>query len=110
MKANQISGIELVAIKFKTLCTFTARKRVDSEAFTPDRRLCMPGDKITVVRWHCHMGPTDIIVEQADRSTGHYGGEHCIPFGWVMEMGAPEELSTYMPFAPRTWEEILAEK
>jgi hypothetical protein len=96
-----IETLKKVATRFESLRKFTATRRVDSEAIAPDRRICMPGDKVEIERWHCYMGPTSLTVN---------GRPHCIPFGWVMEMGAPAELSQYMPFASKTWPEILEEK
>lgn len=95
--------LKIVADAAKYRMQFTATNRVDSEAFVLDRRLCMPGDKIEVIRWHCSNGPTEIIVDS--KELGYK--KHCIPFCWVMEMGAPKDLAMYMPFAPDSWEEIL---
>lgn len=95
--------LESVATAAKSRMNFIATSRVDSEAFALDRRLCMPGDKIEVIRWHCGNGPTEIIVDSYE--LGHK--KHCIPFCWVMEMGAPEDLAMYMTFAPDSWAEIL---
>jgi len=97
--------LEAVSKGAESRMKFTATKRVDSEAIALDRRLCLPGDEIQVVRWHCFKGPTEIVVKSRELR----GGKHCIPFGWVMEMGAPADLAAYMPFAPQTWEEVLAE-
>lgn len=92
--------LEKVASRFNELSHFVATKRVDSMAISVDRRLCMPGDKIEVVKWYCINGPTVVLVN---------GKKHCIPFSWAMEMGAPENLNQYMPFPEKTWQEILAE-
>lgn len=73
---------------------FIAKKRVDSESIsTLDRRL----------KWHCNNGPTEINVKSRELR----GEKTCIPFSWVMEMGAPNDLNVYMPFSGYTWEEIL---
>lgn len=92
--------LKTIAAKFDLLGNFTATKRVESEAVSKDRTICKPGDKISVTRWHCHMGPTSVKINNR---------ETCIPFVWVMEMGAPKELASYMPFAPKTWKEVLEE-
>ena len=97
--------LEAVAKGAESRMKFTATSRVDSEALALDRRLCMPGDEIEVIRWFCFKGPTEIVVKSKELGAG----KHCIPFGWVMEMGAPADLATYMPFAPHTWEEVLSE-
>lgn len=89
-----------ISDKFDTLRFFAAKNRVDSMAMW-DRKLCDRGDSIEVIKWMCSKGPTTIKVN---------GKETCIPFGWVKEMGAPEELEMYMPFPEKTWAEIIEEK
>ena len=109
LKNLSLETLEAVAAKFRVLGQFVATRRVDSEAvMSLDRRICEPGDVITVERWHCNKGPTSIRVQA--KTGSHRGGEFCIPFEWVMEMGASEELASYMPFPCQTWEEIIAEK
>jgi len=97
--------LEAVSKGAESRMKFTATKRVLSDAIGTyqDKLLCLPGDEVTVERWHCSNGPTVIHVRgETFRNT-------CIPFGWVMEMGAPADLAAYMPFAPHSWEEVLAE-
>lgn len=99
--------LQSVADKFTEYCTFTATARVDSAAIGPDRILCLPGDTVRVIRWHCFSGPTVIEITP----TGHVparGGMRTVPFEWVIEMGANPKLRMVMPFAPYTWSEILA--
>ena len=98
-----IETLRAVAAVAKSRMKFTALNRVDSEAFSIDRRICLPGDEIEVIRWYCNNGPTQIIVKSSELGLR----KTCIPFGWVMEMGAPKDLAQYMPFPARTWEEII---
>jgi hypothetical protein len=111
MNKNPINSylyfLEAVARDAEKRMKFIATNRVDSEAILSlDRRICVPGDRIEVIRWDCQHGPTTIKVTSSELK----GGEHCIPFGWVMEMGAPSDLATYMPFAPKSWKEVIAEE
>ena len=92
--------LQKIADHFSALAEFTATARVDSCAIGPDRTICQPGDKIVINQWYCFNGPTSLTVN---------GRQHCIPFSWVIEMGAPAELASYMPFAPKTWSEVLSE-
>lgn len=101
LMSMDIKMLKKVAAKFELIRKFTATNRVDSETFGPNRRICRPGDKVEIERWFCHMGPTSLTVN---------GRQHRIPFGWVMEMGAPAELAEYMPFPSKTWPEILTEE
>jgi len=86
-----------ISDKFDSLRFFEAQKQVHSMAIF-DSLLCQKGDQIEVIKWMCHKGPTVIKINNK---------ETCIPFGWVKEMGAPEELSIYMPFPGKTWKEII---
>lgn len=94
--------LETVADAARPRMKFVAKHRVDSEAFQLDRTICRPGDEVEVFSWECHEGPTNIRIYD-----GFGSKNFCIPFHWVMEMGAPADLATYMPFAPLTWNEIL---
>lgn len=108
MSALSRKVLETVAKEAAERMTFIATKRVDSMAIALDRRICERGDTIEVLCWHCKNGPTEILVRSVG-SAGQ-GRKSCIPFGWVIEMGAPEDLAAYMPIhAGKTWDEILAE-
>lgn len=100
-----LAMLEPLAKAAESRMAFTAKRCVNSEAIAHDRRICLAGDKIEVIRWHCKNGPTEIIVTSRDLA----GGQTCIPFSWVMEMGAPDDLESYMPIAPFSWPELIAE-
>lgn len=104
-RIDYIKTLFKVSRQFNKIRFFTATNRVDSMAIGPigDRIICEPGDKIEVVRWVCFNGPTCIKV----RGKRFSYREFCIPFSWVKEMGAPEELASYMPFAPQTWPQAI---
>lgn len=106
MKDDYLKVFRNIAEEAAKRMTFIATNRVNSCAYTFDRRICLPGDKIEVIKWHCKNGPTEIIVTSQELK----GGRSCIPFNWVMEMGAPHDLEMYMPFFGKTWSEIIAEK
>ncbi len=93
--------LKRVAKEARSKMAFTAKGWVGSASIGPDRTLCHKGDEIQVVKWYCYEGPTVIKVN---------GRETCIPFGWVLEMGAAEDLKAYMPFPDYTREEMLEAK
>ncbi len=103
-----IDILNKLSAKFDTLATFTAKNRVMSDAIGTfkDKLLCEAGDKIQVIKWYCQNGPTEILITDQNWQIPK---KRCIPFGWVMEMGAPKELSMYMPFPEKTWAEIIKE-
>lgn len=106
VSAIPLPMLESVANGFVSRAYFVARYRVDSEAvLSLDRTICLPGDLVEVLKWHCFECPTDIKV--TSRGSGRVR-EFCIPYSWVREAGAPVDLASYMPFAPQTWPEILA--
>jgi hypothetical protein len=96
-----------VARRFRRIHKFVATERVDSEAIAPNRCICMPGDEIEVIKWYCQRGPT--LINVTSHNSNSRTQQTCIPFSWVMEMGAPRELAEYMPFPEKSWDEILAE-
>src|SRR5687768_12334687 len=104
---SHFDTLQLVANRFKTIATFVAKNRVDSMAIcTLDRTICRPGDVVKVERWYCHNGPTKIHVYPAIGSRSQRNW-YCIPFSWVMEMGPDPLLASYMPYANKTWADIL---
>ncbi len=97
---SYVDTLKQISDKFDKLRFFKATKRVDSEAIF-DRQLARVGDEIEVIRWFCDKGPTQIKIN---------GIGTCVPFSWVMDMGANKELPIYMPFPEKTWAEIIAEE
>lgn len=90
----------------KKVTTFTATKRVESEAFDPTtRKLCDAGDTITVLAWHSYNGPTSVRIKSREKLSSK---TTCIPFSWVVAMGAPDSLASYMPPVGYTWEEVMS--
>lgn len=100
---NNRAVLEKLAITAKQKMMFVATRRVDTDGLVLDRRVCLPGDTIEVIKWYCFEGPTDIVV----KSNSLVGGKRCIPFQWVLEMGAPKDLAAHMPFAESTWDDML---
>jgi hypothetical protein len=99
-KRRAIETLKAIAAGFENRRKFTATKRVMTEAIEPDRTMCRTGDQVVVDRWYCFKGPTSIKVE---------GRSFCVPFEWVLKAGAPHDLLSYMPYAPKTWAEIIEE-
>lgn len=90
----------------KSVTAFTATKRVDSEAFDPaTRKLCDRGDTIKVLMWECFKGPTRVSIKSRERAREYTTS---IPFSWIVEMGAPDNLAQYMPPIGYTWEDVMS--
>lgn len=108
MSESYVKMLKARADKFHALAKFIAINQVNSMAlFAFDRAICRTGDEIEVERWYCKDGPTVIHVHS---HTQTQSGTTCVPFGWVMEMGASKDLAVYMPFPEKTWEEIITEE
>lgn len=95
-----VDTLRQIAQTFETLSTFVATQTVQNERLFGDRIFCLKGDTIVVERWHCRMGPTSVTVNHRP---------FCVPFEWLVEAGAPARLKDYMPFAPKTWAQVITE-